>query len=221
MWARVAPTSFTPVLARTRRDCMSCNIYGLSLLDDDHNSVYPYYKSLICKMSQIFDNVKVFHFDHVSSGVCHQNMDINSINGPYVIDAMAPHSKLFLFSSMIATAPMLQWSDVNWRFLMRQISSRTLLYTEMINATNFIHYCNKNTKGQGNVQDFLGDPSSPSCDLIAVQLGGNNPSLLAEAAYMCESYGDYHEINLNCGCPSNKGNYLSTYLTLIQYADLS
>jgi tRNA-dihydrouridine synthase A len=39
---------------------------------------------------------------------------------------------------------------------------------------------------------------------MAVQLGGNDPDLLGRAAYHCQAFGGYDEINLNCGCPSPK-----------------
>lgn len=44
----------------------------------------------------------------------------------------------------------------------------------------------------------------PEQEPSVVQLGGSNPATLAEAAEMCEHYGGYGEINLNCGCPSNR-----------------
>ena len=54
-----------------------------------------------------------------------------------------------------------------------------------------------------NFDDFLGH--DPSVELpLAVQLGGSVPEQLAEAAYLCESYGAFHEININAGCPSTK-----------------
>ena len=39
---------------------------------------------------------------------------------------------------------------------------------------------------------------------LAIQLGGNDPHRVSEAALLCESYANFHEINLNCGCPSGK-----------------
>jgi tRNA-dihydrouridine synthase A len=54
-----------------------------------------------------------------------------------------------------------------------------------------------------NLERFIGynkDVEHP----LAIQLGGCNPEKLGEAAYLCESFGSFNEINLNAGCPSNK-----------------
>ena len=76
---------------------------------------------------------------------------------------------------------------------MRQISKRALLYTEMIVAKAIHHSPKKN-----NLLDFetIEHP-------ISLQLGGDDPLLLAETAKLAESWG-YDEINLNIGCPSQK-----------------
>jgi tRNA-dihydrouridine synthase A len=95
----------------------------------------------------------------------------------------------------ISIAPMIQWTDRFWRYYFRLISRRTLLYTEMV-MDNAIYY------NATNLEPFLGhhDVEHP----LAIQLGGSNPESLGEAAYLCESFAKFHEINLNCGCPSNK-----------------
>ena len=95
----------------------------------------------------------------------------------------------------MSIAPMIQWTDRYWRYYFRLISRKTLLYTEMV-MDNAIIYNSK------NLDPFLGhnDVEHP----LAIQLGGCNPTRLGEAAYLCETYSNFHEINLNCGCPSNK-----------------
>ena len=99
----------------------------------------------------------------------------------------------------LSIAPMMDCTDRHFRVLMRQITQRSLLYTEMIVA-QALHY----SKNRNKLLDFdqIEHP-------ISIQLGGDNPNLLAEAAEMAEDWG-YDEINLNIGCPSPKvksGNF--------------
>jgi len=99
----------------------------------------------------------------------------------------------------LSIAPMMDCTDRHFRVLMRQITKKSLLYTEMIVA-QALHY----TKNRNKLLDF-DEIEHP----ISIQLGGDNPKLLAEAAQMAEDWG-YDEINLNIGCPSAKvksGNF--------------
>ncbi len=99
----------------------------------------------------------------------------------------------------LSIAPMMDCTDRHFRVLMRQITKKSLLYTEMIVA-QALHY----SKNRSKLLDF-DEIEHP----IAIQLGGDNPKLLAEAAQMAEDWG-YDEINLNVGCPSPKvksGNF--------------
>ena len=99
----------------------------------------------------------------------------------------------------LSIAPMMDCTDRHFRLLMRQITQRSLLYTEMIVA-QALHY----SENRNKLLDF-DEIEHP----IAIQLGGDNPNLLAEAAQMAEDWG-YDEINLNVGCPSPKvklGNF--------------
>lgn len=90
----------------------------------------------------------------------------------------------------LSIAPMLDWTDRHFRYLARQISRHTWLYTEMINAGAIIH---------GDPARFL---EYNNCEHpIALQLGGSDPAQLAQAAKKVVQY-QYDEINLNCGCPS-------------------
>ena len=92
----------------------------------------------------------------------------------------------------IAIAPMMDWTDRHCRYFLRQVSSRAVLYTEMITTGALIH---------GDVERHLGfDPEEHP---VAVQLGGSEPEDLARCAKLAEDYG-YDEINLNCGCPSDR-----------------
>lgn len=87
---------------------------------------------------------------------------------------------------------MLDWTDRHCRYFHRQLTKCALLYTEMVVADAAIH---------GNRERLLGfsDEEHP----IAVQLGGSDPTKLAEAARIAEDFG-YDEINLNVGCPSDR-----------------
>ena len=89
-------------------------------------------------------------------------------------------------------APMMDCSDRHSRFFLRLFSRRILLYTEMVTAAAVVH---------GDHQRLLG--FSGAEHPLAVQLGGSEPELLYRAAGICRDYG-YDEINLNCGCPSDR-----------------
>ncbi|BEV35397.1 tRNA dihydrouridine(20/20a) synthase DusA [Synechococcus sp. M16CYN] len=98
-----------------------------------------------------------------------------------------------------SVAPMLDCTDRHFRVLMRQISSRALLYSEMVVAQALHH-----TDNRSRLLDF-DDIEKP----IALQVGGNDPTLLADAARLAQDWG-YDEINLNVGCPSQRvqtGNF--------------
>lgn len=87
---------------------------------------------------------------------------------------------------------MMDWTDRHCRFFLRGFSPHILLYTEMITAAAIL---------RGDRQRLLAfDPAEHP---LALQLGGSEPGDLAAAARMGEEAG-YDEINLNCGCPSDR-----------------
>ncbi len=92
----------------------------------------------------------------------------------------------------VSVAPMMDWTDRHCRFFLRGFSPRVLLYTEMITAAAIIH---------GDRERLL--RFSAEEHPLALQLGGNDPSQLAAAARIGADAG-YDEINLNCGCPSDR-----------------
>jgi len=99
----------------------------------------------------------------------------------------------------LSIAPMMDCTDKHFRMIMRKISSKALLYTEMIVAQSLTH-----TNKKENFLDF-NDEEHP----ISIQFGGDNPKILKEAARMAEDWG-YDEINFNVGCPSPRvcsGNF--------------
>ncbi len=87
---------------------------------------------------------------------------------------------------------MMDWTDRHCRYFLRQISRRARLYTEMVTAPALMH---------GDVPRHL--DFDPAEHPVALQLGGSDPSMLARAARLGEQWG-YDEINLNCGCPSER-----------------
>lgn len=92
----------------------------------------------------------------------------------------------------LSIAPMMDWTDRHCRAFHRALTSRALLYTEMVTAPAVIH---------GDRERLLGfDPVEHP---VALQLGGSDPDQLAEAARIGEAFG-YDEINLNVGCPSDR-----------------
>ncbi len=91
-----------------------------------------------------------------------------------------------------AVAPMMDWTDRHFRYLMRQISRRAVLYTEMVTTGAIIH---------GPRERLLAfDPVEHP---VALQLGGSEPGELAQCARIGADWG-YDEINLNIGCPSDR-----------------
>ncbi len=91
---------------------------------------------------------------------------------------------------LISVAPMMDYTDRHDRYFLRLIAPDIALYTEMITAQALAH---------GNPQRLLA--FHPDEKYVALQLGGSDPALLAQAAKMGEDFG-YNEINLNSGCPS-------------------
>src|SRR6476660_3764770 len=89
-------------------------------------------------------------------------------------------------------APMMDWTDRHCRYFFRLISKRARLYTEMITAPALAH---------GDVPRHL--DFDPAEHPVALQLGGSDTAELAHAARLGEQWG-YDEINLNCGCPSER-----------------
>ena len=95
-------------------------------------------------------------------------------------------------ASRMSVAPMMDWTDRHCRYFHRLLSRNALLYTEMVTTGALIH---------GNVERHLrfNIDEHP----LALQLGGSEPADLARCALLGEQWG-YREINLNCGCPSER-----------------
>jgi tRNA-dihydrouridine synthase A len=87
---------------------------------------------------------------------------------------------------------MLDWTDRHCRYFHRLLSGKALLYTEMVTTGALIH---------GDVARHLRFNAEEHP--VALQLGGSDPADLAHCARLGQSWG-YDEINLNCGCPSER-----------------
>ena len=92
----------------------------------------------------------------------------------------------------LAVAPMMDWTDRHCRFFHRQLSRHARLYTEMVSTGALRH---------GDVPRHLDFNSEEHP--VALQLGGSEPEDLAHGARLAERWG-YDEVNLNCGCPSER-----------------
>ncbi len=101
------------------------------------------------------------------------------------------HSSLYP-PHRFCVAPMMDWSDRHCRFFWRLLSEHALLYTEMVTTGALLH---------GDTARFLDYDASEHP--VALQLGGNDPHALAACAKLAEQWG-YDEVNLNCGCPSDR-----------------
>ena len=107
---------------------------------------------------------------------------------PAPASAPAPYAGARRFS----VAPMMDWTDRHCRAFHRTLTRRALLYTEMVTAQAVL---------RGDRDHLLGFDAGEHP--LALQLGGSDPALLAQAARIGADYG-YDEINLNVGCPSDR-----------------
>jgi tRNA-dihydrouridine synthase A len=87
---------------------------------------------------------------------------------------------------------MMDWSDRHCRYFHRLLSRHALLYTEMVTTGALIH---------GDVERHLRFNAEEHP--VALQLGGSDPADLTHCARLGEQWG-YSEININCGCPSER-----------------
>lgn len=92
----------------------------------------------------------------------------------------------------LSVAPMMDWTDRHCRVFHRLLTRRTRLYTEMVTTGALLH---------GDVPRHL--QFSAQEHPLALQLGGSEPADLAQCARLAEQWG-YDEVNLNCGCPSER-----------------
>ncbi len=87
---------------------------------------------------------------------------------------------------------MMDWTDRHCRMFHRSLSEQALLWTEMVTADAVIH---------GDRERLIG--FSEDEHPVVLQLGGSDPQKMAEASRIAEEFG-YDEVNINCGCPSDR-----------------
>lgn len=108
---------------------------------------------------------------------------------PDALDGAGPEPRI----ARLSVAPMMDYTDRFFRAALRPLTAGTLFYSEMINANAVV---------RGRRHDLLDfDPGAEGP--VALQLGGDDPAVLAEAAAIAEDRG-YVEVNLNVGCPSDR-----------------
>ena len=94
--------------------------------------------------------------------------------------------------NILSVAPMLDWTDRHFLTFLRLICRHPIFYTEMVACPALI---------LGNRDQLLS--YNPEENPLVLQVGGYDPSLMAECAKMAEDYG-YQGININAGCPSDR-----------------
>ncbi|MFK5892180.1 MAG: tRNA dihydrouridine(20/20a) synthase DusA [Pseudomonadota bacterium] len=112
-------------------------------------------------------------------------------------------------SHRVCLAPMLEYTDRHFRYLLRLITQKTFLYSEMVTTGALLY-------GKNPHRNLC---FSTAEHPLALQLGGNDPQALAKAALMGQEYG-YDEINLNAGCPSPRVKSGQFGASLIEVPDL-
>ena len=92
----------------------------------------------------------------------------------------------------LSVAPMMDWTDRHCRHFHRRFTRHAMLYSEMVTAQAVIH---------GDRERLLGQNAGDGP--VTLQLGGSEPADLAQAVRLARPHG-YDEVNLNCGCPSDR-----------------
>ena len=97
---------------------------------------------------------------------------------------------------LFAVAPMMDYTDRFMRYLLRQLTKKGTLYTEMVTANTIVH-CDESELSRFLEHDNVGDQP------VVLQIGGADPEMLGRSASIAEPYG-YSALNLNVGCPSDR-----------------
>lgn len=95
---------------------------------------------------------------------------------------------------LFSVAPMMEYTDRHQRYFQRLMSKHTVLYTEMVTSQAIT---------RTDDPDYLLRANIPFEEPLVFQLGGADPVIMGRAAKAIKDYG-YSEININCGCPSEK-----------------
>lgn len=162
------------------------NIFFISILIMQMN-----YISISYKISRI---LKIKKHQYNSFEFCYKNF----LTTHHIQDTSFNENKINNNNNtnihLFSVAPMMDYTDKHQRTLQRMITKQSVLYTEMVT-------CNALVRSDNHLQflDCQLDIENP----IVLQLGGSDPSQMRNAAKMAYNYG-YREININCGCPSEK-----------------
>ncbi len=111
---------------------------------------------------------------------------------PGMFSVPHPASTVDALDRRLSIAPMMDWTDRHCRFFHRLLAPHALLYTEMVTTGAILH--------NDPVRFLAFDPRERP---VALQLGGSEPEDLGKATRIAEAW-PYAEINLNCGCPSDR-----------------
>ena len=114
------------------------------------------------------------------------------MSAPISHSALSLNAVKELSTWRLSVAPMMDWTDRHCRYFHRLLSRHALLYTEMVTTGALIH---------GDVSRHLRFNAEEHP--LALQLGGSEPADLAHCAKLGQDWG-YDEININCGCPSER-----------------
>gem|GEM_PF-1027 len=109
-----------------------------------------------------------------------------------MIRPATPKDDAIALAGRLSVAPMMDWTDRHCRWFHRLMTRRAMLYTEMVTAPAILH------GPKTRLLDFSAEEHP-----VALQLGGSVPAELASAVRTARDWG-YDEINLNCGCPSDR-----------------
>lgn len=144
-------------------------------------------------MNRAADNIAAattLYNRHISQHMTEAHLTMNAAQTPATSEPnVTPTPSI---DRRLSIAPMMDWTTRDFRYLLRLITRHTLLYTEMVVAQAVIYGDRERLLGFDNAEHPL-----------AIQLGGSDPELLAQAARIAEDYG-YDEVNLNIGCPSSR-----------------
>ena len=111
------------------------------------------------------------------------------------IRAMSSAPTPHIHDGAFSVAPMMDYTDRFMRFMLRRLTARGTLYTEMVTANTLVH-C-----GESELERFLSKEGIDGPNVF--QVGGSDPEMLRKAAEIIKPWG-YDAINLNCGCPSDR-----------------
>eukprot|EP01031_Cornospumella_fuschlensis_P033536 gene33536-40571_t len=110
------------------------------------------------------------------------------------VSSTSPANPLLMTRDRFSVAPMMDYTDMHQRYLVRLLSRQAVLYTEMVTSYALVH---------SSTPDRFLRATLPFEEPVVLQLGGSDPEYMRKAARLAFDYG-YREFNINSGCPSEK-----------------